>query len=69
MSGSFEWQLAGSYNFEYGRLKGELFVGGVYVRHFLKDPRFALRDPRRFVEGLMEKHVAVLTGEWTGLQA
>ncbi|GAX72903.1 hypothetical protein CEUSTIGMA_g358.t1 [Chlamydomonas eustigma] len=36
---------------------GELYCGGVYVRLYLKDPGFPLREPRRFAEGLMERYV------------
>lgn len=32
-------------------------VGGVYVRLFLKDPKFPLRNPKRFLEGLLDQYV------------
>lgn len=35
-----------------------LQVGGVYVRLFLKDPKFPLRNPKRFLEGLLDQYVA-----------
>lgn len=31
----------------------ELIVGGVYVRLFMKDPRYPLRDPSGFLESLL----------------
>lgn len=34
----------------------ELYCGGVYVQQYLKDPGWPLRDPRRFVEGLLERY-------------
>uniref|UniRef100_A0A7R9U7A2 PDZ domain-containing protein n=1 Tax=Pinguiococcus pyrenoidosus TaxID=172671 RepID=A0A7R9U7A2_9STRA len=36
----------------YPELRGELRVGGVYVRLFLKNPNFQLKDPMRFLEHL-----------------
>jgi hypothetical protein len=33
-------------------------VGGVYVRLFLKDPKFPLRNRKRFLEGLLDQYVA-----------
>lgn len=32
-------------------------VGGIYVRLFLKDPKFPLRNPKRFLEGLLDQYV------------
>lgn len=33
-------------------------MGGVYVRLFLKDPKFPLRNRKRFLEGLLDQYVA-----------
>lgn len=38
---------------EYAALRKELFVGGVYVSRFLKEPTFQMRDPNVFLEHLM----------------
>lgn len=46
-------------------LQDELYVGGVYVRLFLKDPRFPLRNPKRFVEGLLDTYVREVTANAT----
>lgn len=35
-----------------------LQVGGIYVRLFLKDPKFPLRNPKRFLEGLLDQYVS-----------
>lgn len=35
----------------------ELRVGGVYVNKFMDDPNFPLRNPKRFMEGLLEEIV------------
>lgn len=33
-------------------------VGGIYVRLFLKDPKFPLRNPKRFLEGLLDQYAS-----------
>jgi hypothetical protein len=48
--GSWEWRLPDSFRMEHQGLQDELYVGGVYVRFFLKDPHFPLRDPKAFLE-------------------
>jgi hypothetical protein len=35
-----------------------LQVGGIYVRLFLKDPKFPLRNPKRFLEGLLDQYLS-----------
>lgn len=37
-----------------------LQVGGIYVRLFLKDPKFPLRNPKRFLEGLLDQYVSAI---------
>ncbi|XP_073277817.1 dnaJ homolog subfamily C GRV2-like isoform X2 [Primulina huaijiensis] len=37
-------------------------VGGIYVRLFLKDPKFPLRNPKRFLEGLLDQYLSSLAG-------
>ena len=39
-------------------LTAELFIGGVYVRLFLKNPSFPLRAPKAFLEGLLKAYLA-----------
>jgi hypothetical protein len=39
----------------YKNLSDELFVGGVYVSRFLKEPTYNLRDPTKFLEMLMQR--------------
>ena len=39
----------------YENLNKELFVGGVYVSRFLKEPTFNLRDPTSFLEMLLKR--------------
>ena len=45
---------AGNYRVKYHTLDQELFLGGVYVRVFLKDPKFNLRNARRFAQALLK---------------
>jgi len=50
------WKPAGGhekYRVSYALLDGEVMVGGVYLRIFLKDPTFPLRDPKAFLESML----------------
>lgn len=38
----------------YTKLENELFIGGVYVTRFLKEPTYNLRDPTSFLEMLLQ---------------
>lgn len=58
---SFDWSPPASYQLEYDSLRGEVYVGGVYVRLFLKNPKYAVRDPVKFAEALVEKYLQDLT--------
>ncbi|KAK8790027.1 hypothetical protein WA158_006807 [Blastocystis sp. Blastoise] len=44
------FKLPSNYRMHYPELAEELYVGGVYVRLFLKDPKYTLRDPKLFIE-------------------
>ncbi|KAL5729405.1 DnaJ subfamily C grv2 [Ranunculus cassubicifolius] len=39
-------------------MRDEPQVGGIYVRLFLKDPKFPLRNPKKFLEGLLDQYVS-----------
>ncbi|KAG9152930.1 hypothetical protein Leryth_012550 [Lithospermum erythrorhizon] len=39
-------------------MKDEPQVGGIYVRLFLRDPKFPLRNPKRFLEGLLDQYLS-----------
>ncbi|KAJ8637711.1 hypothetical protein MRB53_011978 [Persea americana] len=41
-------------------MRDEPQVGGIYVRLFLKDPKFPLRNPKRFLEGLLDQYVSAI---------
>ncbi len=39
----------------YHNLEREIYIGGVYVSRFLKEPTFQLRDPSSFLEHLLQR--------------
>jgi DnaJ homolog subfamily C member 13 len=47
------WSLAEDFKLRYPSLETELFVGGVFIRNYLKDPKYALREPRNFLDELL----------------
>ena len=48
-----EFEVPRSFHMSYPELNQELFVGGIYIRLFLKDPKFPLRDPKSSLEGCL----------------
>lgn len=44
-------------------------VGGIYVRLFLKDPKFPLRNPKRFLEGLLDQYLSSIAATHYDAQA
>lgn len=52
------WKLPPTYRVRYTLHRGELVVGGVFVRLFLKEPTFPLRNPRKFVESLLRRFLS-----------
>ncbi|XP_059649663.1 dnaJ homolog subfamily C GRV2-like isoform X1 [Cornus florida] len=50
-------------------MKDEPQVGGIYVRLFLKDPKFPLRNPKRFLEGLLEQYLSSIAATHYDMQA
>eukprot|EP00551_Chaetoceros_affinis_P011437 CAMPEP_0203680424 /NCGR_PEP_ID=MMETSP0090-20130426/39233_1 /ASSEMBLY_ACC=CAM_ASM_001088 /TAXON_ID=426623 /ORGANISM="Chaetoceros affinis, Strain CCMP159" /LENGTH=1702 /DNA_ID=CAMNT_0050548483 /DNA_START=284 /DNA_END=5392 /DNA_ORIENTATION=+ len=47
------FSLDAMFSVKYKQLDDRLFIGGVYVEHFLKDPTFQVRDPNGFLEMLL----------------
>nr|GFD14583.1 DnaJ homolog subfamily C GRV2 isoform X1 [Tanacetum cinerariifolium] len=39
-------------------MRDEPQVGGIYVRLFLKDLKFPLRNSKRFLEGLLDQYLS-----------
>ncbi|CAD7701733.1 unnamed protein product, partial [Ostreobium quekettii] len=56
-SGPLDWSLPGAFTLEHDELQGELYIGGVYIRLYMKDPKAPLRRPKEFLEGLLERYV------------
>ena len=44
--GQLQWSLPEGYQLQFDSLANELYIGGVYVRLFLKNPKFSLRAPK-----------------------
>ena len=44
--GNLDWSLPESFHLHFEGLEGELYVGGVYLRRFLKQPGYALSAPK-----------------------
>ena len=44
--GKLDWSLPQGFRLHFEGLDGELYVGGVYVRRFLRQPGFALAAPK-----------------------
>jgi len=51
--GGAQWTIDPGFSVKYAKLLDELFIGGVYVRLFLKEPTFNLRNPGGFLELLL----------------
>lgn len=54
---AFEWALPATAAVQYDKLRGELYLGGAYVRLFLRNPKHPLRNPAKFAEGILERYV------------
>jgi len=52
--GGDEFAITPGFVVKYKKLEDELYIGGVYVRLFLKEPTFNLRDPSGFLEMVMQ---------------
>ncbi|XP_021751331.1 dnaJ homolog subfamily C GRV2-like isoform X1 [Chenopodium quinoa] len=50
-------------------MRDEPQVAGIYVRLFLKDPKFPLRNPKRFLEGLLDQYVSSVAATHYDTQA
>ncbi|XP_057415309.1 dnaJ homolog subfamily C GRV2 isoform X2 [Lotus japonicus] len=50
-------------------MRDEPQVGGIYVRLFLKDPKFPLRNPKRFLEGLLDQYLSSIAASHYEAQA
>ena len=49
------WSLPATFRVRFSSSEGELRCGGVYVRLFLKEPTYPLRDPKGFLEAMLRR--------------
>jgi hypothetical protein len=56
--GQLGWTPPEDFSIRFDSLNSELFVGNVYVRHYLKNPGFPLRAPKAFLEGLLKTYLS-----------
>ncbi|KAL5258298.1 hypothetical protein ACHWQZ_G008960 [Mnemiopsis leidyi] len=49
-----DWRLPTEFNVKYTDMAGELVVGGVFLRHFIKQPSWGVRKPRDFMSALFD---------------
>ena len=56
--GKQNWSLPEGFKIQFEGEQAELFIGGVYVRLFLKNPQFPLRDPKVGLRG--DKSLSIL---------
>ncbi|KAI3711641.1 hypothetical protein L1987_70180 [Smallanthus sonchifolius] len=53
----FDWDVPEQVSSQQ-EMRDEPQVGGIYVRLFLKDPKFPLRNPKKFLEGLLDQYLS-----------
>ena len=58
LSTNDEWTLPDSFLISYEAIDQELYVGGVFIRLFLKSPKFNLRAPKKFLEAALSRVMA-----------
>jgi len=54
---SYRLDIPEDYRIEYDDIKGEVEIGGVYIRLFLKQPAWSLRNPKQFLEALLTRYI------------
>lgn len=52
-----DWRLPTEFNVKYTDMAGELVVGGVFLRHFIKQPSWGVRKPRDFMSALFDVRI------------
>jgi len=53
--GGDAYSLPPGFQVQYSKLENELYIGGVYVRLFLKEPTFNLHNPSGFLEMVLQR--------------
>ena len=57
-----DWRLPTDFSIKYGEMEDELVVGGVYLKHFIKQPSWSVRKPREFLSALFEAFLSYSNG-------
>ncbi|XP_031572111.1 dnaJ homolog subfamily C member 13-like [Actinia tenebrosa] len=52
-----QWKLPDDFTVKFNEAEGELTIGGVYLRLFIQQPAWVLRNPKEFLHALLEKFV------------
>ncbi|KAH3758193.1 dnaJ protein subfamily C member 13 [Pelomyxa schiedti] len=55
------WSITDDFQVKFDETKDELQIGGVFIRLFLKNPTWALSNPKSFVEALLSKYIELYT--------
>lgn len=51
------WHLPEGYQVKYSCLENEVLVDGIYLRLFLENPGFHIRNPQKFSESLLKRYI------------
>ena len=54
--GILDWSIPADFSVKFQGLESQLYIGGVYINQYLKNPGYPLRDPRLFLEGLLRTY-------------
>jgi len=57
-----KWDLPPNFEVVYTTIPGEVIVGGVYLKLFIKQPGWGLRNPKQFVVSLFDKYFELAQG-------
>ena len=58
---SAKWALPDDYRLVYSEMESQLEIGGVYLNIFLKQPSWALQNPKAFLEAMLTRYVDLYT--------
>jgi len=57
-----KWDISNDFEVVYTSVAGEVVIGGVYLRLFVKQPNWGLRNPRQFLVALFDKYIVLASG-------
>ena len=55
--GRYEWSPGEKYRLQHSGLEDKLYIGGVYIDMYLKDPAYRLRNPQQFLQSVLEEYI------------